>query len=68
MMTLFGSILPFMGAFIVFTGAVYLLAFPPSLTQATTPQEQLRVRSAFVIFNFGTIKCFVAEENPQRSV
>ena len=27
-----------MGDFSVFTGAVYLLAFPPSLAQATTPE------------------------------
>jgi hypothetical protein len=53
-----------MGDFSVFTGAVYLLAFPPSLAQATTPRGRLRGHYAFVIFNFGTLSCLIAEETP----
>jgi hypothetical protein len=53
-----------MGSFSVFTGAVYLLAFPPSLAQATTPRDRLRGRCAFAILNFGKIPFLVAEGTP----
>jgi hypothetical protein len=43
-----------MGAFSVFTGAVYLLV-PLSLEQATPPRDRLREYFAFVIYDFFTI-------------
>jgi hypothetical protein len=41
-----------MGDFSVFTGAVYLLVFPPCFAQATPPRDRLRGRCAFAILNF----------------
>jgi hypothetical protein len=50
---------------LVYLRALFTYVFTPtSLAQATPPRDRLRGRCAFVIYNFGTISCLVAEGNP----
>jgi len=57
-----------MGAFSVFTGALFTYLFSHFFAQATPPRDRLRGCCAFVIFNFGTISCLVTGENPYSGV